>query len=162
MTTLGHFWEGRDSAGREVRAYLVTEARNFVSADTRLPAILFRARTEWSRDPGYLEVLRTTYADINDARARAAARAGKSTFKLKRAPRAKGVVWSPCAVVPLDEFVRTRQFATPLGLEPKFRPNMARLGGGQLGEIAVGLDAWLESGGERSIAKELRRPEVSP
>lgn len=46
-----NFWRGQDSTGREVIASLVTEARGFVAADMRLPAIVFRARKEWKADP---------------------------------------------------------------------------------------------------------------
>ena len=154
-TEARHFWEGIDSNGREVRATYLAEPPQLFWADVKYPVVCFRTKKAWEREPGYLEALRTAVADTNSARARQAAAAGKINFKLAPQPRAGGVTWPVVALVELKDLYQTIKFRTPLGLEPKFRPGMARLSVEQLGALNVALDAWMDSGG-KSFAKQLR------
>lgn len=63
-----HFWEGVDTAGREVRASFLTEPPQHFWADVKYPVVVFRVRTPWEREPGYLEALRAAWVDTNEWR----------------------------------------------------------------------------------------------
>lgn len=147
-----HFWEGQDSNGREVRAFLaesnVTRLTAVVPLDMKLPVVIFRALRHWKVEHYRFQEREEYAVAVNEMNERYGRRK-------KPAPKQEGKSWVVIAYAQLDDLQTCREYATPYGLEKKFRPGMARLSVEQLGSLAVALDAWMETG--RSIAKELRK-----
>lgn len=147
----GHFWEGRDSSGREVRAFFaesnVTGLTAVVPLGMKLPVVVFRTLRHW-RVEHYRFQRRKEYAEIV---ADMDLRVGR---RKKPAPKQEGKSWVVIAFAQLDDLQACRQFSTPFGLEKKFRAGMARLSVEQLASLAVALDAWMETG--RSHAETFR------
>lgn len=164
---LRHFWEGKDTAGRELRAFFVqSNATGFtytVPSHMQLPVVVFRRRQDWKRDTKSEGFARAVVwrQELNESRLRRAAERGTlGSFRRLPAPRGAGTVWTVAAYVPLVALHRCASMRTQLGVEQKFRPGMARLTNEQLSVLLIALDAWLESAGDRSLARELRSDAV--
>ena len=148
MKPIRHFWEGRDSTGRPVRATLVIGPSNLVMVDAKFPVVVWRGEKKWKASKMEMYAREEWVEVINEANR-------ASGTKLKPKPRSEGIVWPVIAIIPLSEIQQCLSYRTPIGLEPKFRPSMARLPVESFGSFVVALDAWLHSDGKRSIAKQL-------
>lgn len=151
-----HFWEGKDSTGRELRCSLATQHERglaiVVPMKTALPALVFRAKQEWRHEAGWVELRRQSVADTNRRRMRKweQGQRGPST-RLLPEPRTSGTVFVFVLAVSLREFERLESMGVALGLERKFRPSMARLSRDDMACIRVALDLWNASGGEQAL-----------
>lgn len=143
-------WEGRDTKGRQVRAYLVTDERaktiaagaQRIASDIELPAIEFRARESWEfngNDDEWAYHLNWV-AEQNLSRAHR----GRRMLPI---PRRSGFNWVVIRAISLRDLHLVERYETQLGLEAKHSPGMARLSLADVQALCVMVDQALEQRG---------------
>lgn len=155
-------WEGRDTKGRQVRAYLVTDERaktiaaaetshddpvltwgtQRIASDIELPALEFRARESWEfngNDDEWAYHLNWV-AEQNLSRAHRGRR-------MLPTPKRSGFNWVVIRAISLRDLHLVERHETQLGLEAKHSPGMARLSLADVQALCVMVDRALEQRG---------------